>query len=300
MSRRALTRSISTPAWPARTIARSAKTRWRNARRGSARSAEAARGRREIVYIVGTEVPIPGGETEALDALAVTRPEAALRTFERHRAAFASHGLDRAIGDVVGLVVQPGVDMGNTQVFYFDKAKAGALSAAALTVPGVVFEAHSTDFQTGGGSCRPGRVAFRHPQGGASLTFAFREAVVAMAAIEERLGASGARESVEALATAMNENPVHWRPYIPVDERQELLKIFGLSDRIRYYWPQPKVDAALKTLLSNIDAARAPPGIVSQFVGKMLADDQAGPLSERIIQAKVGAVVEIYRRACHS
>ena len=263
-------------------------------------AAEAARGRREIVYIVGTEVPIPGGETEALDALAVTRPEAALRTFERHRAAFASHGLDRAIGDVVGLVVQPGVDMGNTQVFYFDKAKAGALSAAALTVPGVVFEAHSTDFQTEAGLTDLVASHFAILKVGPSLTFAFREAVVAMAAIEERLNASKRSGILEALATAMNENPVHWRPYIPVDERQELLKIFGLSDRIRYYWPQPKVDAALKTLLSNIDAARAPPGIVSQFVGKMLPDDQAGPLSERIIQAKVGAVVEIYRRACHS
>jgi D-tagatose-1,6-bisphosphate aldolase subunit GatZ/KbaZ len=190
--------------------------------------------------------------------------------------------------------------MGNTQVFYFDKAKAGALSAAALTVPGVVFEAHSTDFQTEAGLADLVASHFAILKVGPSLTFAFREAVVAMAAIEERLGASKRSGILEALATAMNENPVHWRPYIPVDERQELLKIFGLSDRIRYYWPQPKVDAALKTLLSNIDAARAPPGIVSQFVGKMLADDQAGPLSERIIQAKVGAVVEIYRRACHS
>src|SRR5208282_6017515 len=228
-----------------------------------------------------------------LDALAVTRPEAALRTFERHRAAFASHGLDRAIGDVVGLVVQPGVDMGNTQVFYFDKAKAGALSAAALTLPGVVFEAHSTDFQTEAGLADLVASHFAILKVGPSLTFAFREAVVAMAAIEERLKPPKRSGILEALATAMNENPVYWRAYIPADERQELLKIYGLSDRIRYYWPHPKVDAALKTLLSNLNAAgasRAPPGLVSQFVGAMLRDDRAEPLSERIIQAKVGAV----------
>jgi D-tagatose-1,6-bisphosphate aldolase subunit GatZ/KbaZ len=261
---------------------------------------EAARGKRDIVYIVGTEVPIPGGETEALDALAVTRPEAALRTFERHRSAFARRGLDRAIGDVIGLVVQPGVDMGNTQVFYFDKAKAGALSAAALAVPGVVFEAHSTDFQTEAGLTDLVASHFAILKVGPSLTFAFREAVVAMAAIEERLNASKRSGILEALATAMNENPVHWRPYVPADERQELLKIYGLSDRIRYYWPDPKVGAALKALLSSVDAASAPPGLVSQFVGKMLGDDQADPLSQRIIQAKVGAVVGIYRRACGS
>jgi D-tagatose-1,6-bisphosphate aldolase subunit GatZ/KbaZ len=123
-----------------------------------------------------------------------------------------------------------------------------------------------------------------------------------MAAIEERLNVSERSGILEALAIAMNENPVHWRNYIAADEQQELLKIYGLSDRIRYYWPHPRVGAALKTLLSNIDAARvphAPPGLVSQFVGRMLHEDQADPLSERIIQAKVGAVVEIYRRACN-
>jgi tagatose-1,6-bisphosphate aldolase non-catalytic subunit AgaZ/GatZ len=51
-------------------------------------------------------------------------------------------------------------------------------------------------------------------------------------------------------------------------------------------------------LLANIDTARIPPGLISQFVGQMLPEDRTTPLSERIIQAKVGAVVETYRRAC--
>ena len=265
-------------------------------------AAESVKGEREIVYVIGTEVPIPGGETELLDALAVTRPEAALRTFELHRSAFAKQGLGAAMGNVIGLVVQPGVDMGNVQVFAFDRGKASELSVAALDIPDIVFEAHSTDFQTEAALSDLVASHFAILKVGPSLTFAFREAVVAMAAIEERLNVSERSGILEALAIAMNENPVHWRNYIAADEQQELLKIYGLSDRIRYYWPHPRVGAALKTLLSNIDAARvphAPPGLVSQFVGRMLHEDQADPLSERIIQAKVGAVVEIYRRACN-
>ena len=98
----------------------------------------------------------------------------------------------------------------------------------------------------------------------------------------------------------MNENPVHWRPYIAADERQEVLKIYGLSDRIRYYWPEPKVHAALETLLSNIDSAQRSSRTCLAIRRPDAARRSAGPLSERIIQAKVGAVVERYRRACAS
>ena len=45
-------------------------------------AAEAAGPGGDRVYVIGTEVPIPGGELNELDALAVTKPAAAHRTFE--------------------------------------------------------------------------------------------------------------------------------------------------------------------------------------------------------------------------
>ena len=258
--------------------------------------AEEASAGGDLVYAIGTEVPIPGGETEALDSLAVTRPEAARRTFELHRAAFAARGIAESMGKVIALVVQPGVDMGNTQVFAYDPAKAAALSAAVLDVPGVVYEAHSTDFQTESALACLVATHFAILKVGPSLTFAFREAVVAMAAIEERLVASGRSDVLAVLEQAMNDNPVHWRGYVAADGAERVARLFGLSDRVRYYWPEPRVDAAVKTLTQNIDAASVPPGLVSQFVGEMFPDGEA-PLSRRIIQAKVGAVVARYRRA---
>ena len=234
------------------------------------------------------------------NSLAVTRPEAARRTFDLHRAAFAKEGIGDAIDKVIALVVQPGVDMGNTQLFAYDKAKAAALSAAVLDIPGVVFEAHSTDFQPEFALVSLVATHFAILKVGPSLTFAFREAVVAMAEIEEPHVASERSEILAVLEQAMNDNPVHWRGYVAADENERLAKLFGLSDRIRYYWPDPRVEAAVKTLTRNIDATSVPPGLVSQFVGKMLLDGEGAALSKRIIEAKVGAVVAKYRRASGS
>ena len=259
-------------------------------------AAEEASGGEDLVYVIGSEVPIPGGELEALEQLAITRPEAARRTFELHRAAFAARGVAGAIDKVVALVVQPGVDMGNTQVFAYDPAKAAGLSAALLAIPGVVFEAHSTDFQSETALSELVATHFAILKVGPSLTFAFREAVVAMAAIEERLVASGRSNALAVLEQAMDDNPVHWRGYVAADASERVGRLFGLSDRVRYYWPEPRVDAAVKTLMRTIDAASVPPGLISQYVGEMLAEG-GGPLSRRIIEAKVGAVVERYRRA---
>ncbi len=198
--------------------------------------AEEANAGRDRVYVVGTEVPIPGGETEALNSLVVTRPEAARRTFELHRAAFAERGIGEAIGKVIALVVQPGVDMGNTQVFAYDAAKTAALSAAVLDVPGVVFEAHSTYFQTESALSSLVATHFAILKVGPALTFAFREAVVAMAAIEDLIVASGRSNVLAVIEQAMNDNPVHWRGYVAADGAERIGRLFGLSDRVRYYF----------------------------------------------------------------
>jgi len=260
-------------------------------------AAEAAGPRGERVYVIGTEVPIPGGELAELDALAVTRPEAARRTVDLHRKAFAGRGVEAAMDRVVAVVVQPGVDMGNTQVFGYDKNKATALSDALAGIPGVVYEAHSTDFQSETALADLVATHFAILKVGPSLTFAFREAVFALAAIEERIGPPKPSGVVEALEQAMDANPEHWRGYVAAGADERLIRLYGLSDRIRYYWPHDKVQAALGRLFANVDSARVPPGLVSQFVGDMLLERPEPTLSARVVAAKVGTVVARYRRA---
>ena len=243
-------------------------------------------------------MPVPGGETAAIGALAVTAPQAALRTYDLHRAAFARRGLEDALARVIGLVVQPGVDFSNGEVHAFDPHEAAGLSAAVSQIPGAAFEAHSTDYQTGAALRALVAAHFAILKVGPALTLAFREAAVAMAAIEEHLPLARRSDLLEVLTQAMDADPRHWRAYVAADADEPLMRLYGLSDRIRYYWPQPRVAAALKTLVANIDAAPIPPGLVSQFAGALLLDEPGASLSERIIAAKVGAVVANYREAC--
>jgi D-tagatose-1,6-bisphosphate aldolase subunit GatZ/KbaZ len=251
-----------------------------------------------LTYVIGTEVPAPGGETEAVDTLAVTRPEDALRTLALHRAAFADRGIAGAMERVVALVVQPGVEFGNAQVFPFDRTKTAALSGGVAEMPGVVFEAHSTDFQSEAALAELVASHFAILKVGPELTYAFREAIVAMAAIDDRLVGSSRSNVISVLERVMDENDAHWRSYVAKIDNERIDRLFGLSDRVRYYWSDPRVAAALDVLAANIDGKSIHPGLISQFAGALMPQSLGAPLSRRIISSKVGAVVAKYRRAC--
>ena len=97
----------------------------------------------------------------------------------------------------------------------------------------------------------------------------------------------------------MDADPRHWRPYIEKSADQRLMRLYGLSDRIRYYWPTPDVQSALRRLIKNVDAGKVPMGLVSQCLGDMLTERAEPTLSKRAFAAKVGAVVSKYRRAAN-
>ncbi|MEN5119146.1 class II D-tagatose-bisphosphate aldolase, non-catalytic subunit, partial [Luteimonas sp. TWI662] len=150
----------------------------------AAEAAHARAGGEPPVYVIGTEVPVPGGATEAIDGLTVTAPAAALATIEAHRDAFAAAGLQTAWTRVIASVVQPGVEFDHHQVIDYVPAAARALSAAIEQVPGLVFEAHSTDYQTPEALAALVRDHFAILKVGPGLTFALREALWALDAIE--------------------------------------------------------------------------------------------------------------------
>ena len=260
--------------------------------------AEAA-ARQPLCYVIGTEVPIPGGETAALDTLAVTTPQAAKRTHALHLAAFSRHGLNDAFRRVIAIVVQPGVDFGNAQVFAFDAGKASGLAASLGGIADVVFEAHSTDYQTQ--QSLKGLVAnhFAILKVGPELTFAYREAVFAMAAMENHLPVAELSNLVAVVDEVMNADDRNWRAYVPEGAGQRVLKLFGLSDRVRYYWPDARIATAVDVLRRNIDAGPVPRGLVEQYAGPDIPDGKA-PLSARIIEQRVGTVVRKYLAACGS
>lgn len=105
-------------------------------------------GESDLVYVIGTEVPVPGGAHETLTDLSVTTPNAARATLQAHYHAFEKRGLEGIWPRIIALVVQPGVEFDHTHIIDYQPQKAVALSKMVEDYDTLVFEAHSTDYQT--------------------------------------------------------------------------------------------------------------------------------------------------------
>jgi D-tagatose-1,6-bisphosphate aldolase subunit GatZ/KbaZ len=88
-----------------------------------------------LTYVIGTEVPVPGGEASSINSVHVTRVEDAAQTLETHREAFAALGLDEAMTRVIAIVVQPGVEFDHTQIIHYQPHAAEALSGWIRQTP---------------------------------------------------------------------------------------------------------------------------------------------------------------------
>ena len=136
------------------------------------------------VYVVGSEVPIPGGELADSAAPAVTSVDAVERTLDETRRAFTGHGVGGALERVLALVTQPGVEFGDAVVFEYDDDAAAALASREPDRAPFIYEAHSTDYQTEDALGRMVRDHFAVLKVGPGLTFALRETLFALEAIE--------------------------------------------------------------------------------------------------------------------
>lgn len=223
------------------------------------------------LYVIGTEVPPPGGEVAEGECPAATTVENVHRTLDIFRSAFRARGLSAAWENVVGLVVQPAVEFGDTRVLDYDRRKVHALSAELPTSPALVYEAHSTDYQTPAALAQMVEDHFAILKVGPWLTFTYREAIFALSGIEREM--LGHKREVrlsrvrEALEFEMLRNPAYWRSYYRGDDDESRLsRAFSFSDRCRYYWPQPSVQEEVKRLLHNLDLFSCPLTILSQYL----------------------------------
>jgi D-tagatose-1,6-bisphosphate aldolase subunit GatZ/KbaZ len=223
------------------------------------------------VYVIGTEVPPPGGVQGEEGEIAVTRVVDAAETIHLAQEAFHQLGLASAWERVAALVVQPGVEYGNTRVHEYDRVSAAGLSRFIHTHETIVYEAHSTDYQTRAALEQLVEDGFAILKVGPALTFAFREAVLALEMIEQEwMGSKPGmqRSNVrQALEQAMLKDPRYWEGYyLGSDHQARFSRVYSLSDRIRYYWPVPEVEAALRRLLANLSAHPVPLTLLSQFL----------------------------------
>jgi D-tagatose-bisphosphate aldolase class II non-catalytic subunit len=231
------------------------------------------------VYVIGTEVPPPGGATHALETLEPTSAAAVGQTLEAHRAAFSRAGAGAAMDRVIALVVQPGVEFGNSNIVVYDRQRASALGRTLDSMPGLVFEAHSTDYQPAEALAALVDDGFAILKVGPGLTFALREALYGLAAIARELTGG---ESEEALRPTMERlmlaDPRHWQAHYPGSpEQQRLQRHFSYSDRIRYYWAHPDAIGAVDRLFASLAGRRIPETLISQHLARLYPPLAANP-----------------------
>jgi len=269
-----------------------------------AEASAAAAGLPPPVYVIGTEVPVPGGEAALADAGAPTAPAAAAQTLEVHRRAFVAAGLRDAWQRVIAMVVQPGVDFDASHIQHYDAAQAAELSAFVASQPGLVFEAHSTDYQRETGLHAMVRDHFAILKVGPAATFALREGLLALCQIEDELLPGAERSQLmRILDDVMLAKPQHWLAhYAGTSEEQRVMRRYGLSDRCRYYWGEPEVAAAVHRLFANLDAREIPLPLLSQHLPEQYLDvlqGQLGTGAQDLLEHKIGRVLAQYARACN-
>ena len=272
----------------------------RAARLAAAAEAALPAGAPRPVYVVGTEVPAPGGMGEG-HAIVPTDPASVAATWAAHEAAFAAARLSDAFARVVAIVVQPGLDFGNEEVVHFAPDAARALADAVLPLGRAVYEAHSTDYQLPGAYAALVHMHFAILKVGPAATFALREAIYALdLAARELPGWTPAMAVRDAMEAAMLRDPAHWQSHYGGDEaRRAYLRHFGYSDRLRYYWTDPAVEAATAALFGAMDTLPLP--LVGQYFPQHLATVAEGTLAatpEALCAASVQHALAPYADAC--
>ncbi len=257
------------------------------------------------VYIIGTDVPPPGGAKGQNGELHVTPVESVADTINLTKKAFQKYNLTDAWERVIGVVVQPGVEFGDTEVSEYDRNKSKSLVEFIENYPTLIYEAHSTDYQRKESLRQMVQDHFAVLKVGPWLTYKFREAVFALALIEAEMLAQKKAvllsNLIETIDQRMREFPKYWKNYYDSGEEENRLKRkYSYSDRIRYYWSDKIVSDSLNRLVRNLTENPVPDTLLSQYLPEEYTAVREGIINgnpEEIILHRISGVLDIYHYA---
>jgi len=259
------------------------------------------------VYIIGTEVPNPGGQTVNEGAVQVTSVDDLSETISIHKQEFYKEGLHEAWERVLAVVVQPGVEFSDKEIIKYDRSKTLELKKYIQEIPLIVYEAHSTDYQLPMSLQEMVEDHFAILKVGPALTFAFREALLSLELIEKELESKLENERSNlwcVLDELMIEKPEYWKNYISGNDNESRLeRKFGFSDRIRYYWNYPVVQKSIKTLIVNLSKLEIPLTLISQFFPNQfnkIQDNKIRSIPDELITDHISPVLDGYSLACNA
>lgn len=253
------------------------------------------------VYIIGSEVPIPGGSQEN-DDIEVTSKEDFVETIDVYRKIFKEFCLEEAWENIVGVVVQPGVEYGDDTVHEYNSELAKDLTSCLKNYPNIVFEGHSTDYQTAEKLKKMVEDGIAVLKVGPALTFALREALFALNCMEEELFKNDSTVRLsnfrDILDGCMIEMPTYWeKHYHGNSNKIKLSRKYSYSDRCRYYLPFKEVRAAVDSMLVNLKKVQIPLTLISQYMPLQymkIRNGIIGPEPELLIKDRIINYIDDY------
>ncbi len=259
-----------------------------------------------LTYVVGAEVPVPGGVHTGEKQIRISSTGDVEETIRTMRDAFTKKGLAHAWDRCIAVVVETGATFGPEKIYDYDKNKTRDLKLFIETKKNLVLEAHSTDFQTRAALTDMVRDHFAILKVGPCLTFAAREALFALAYIEKQC-LEGRKEVTlshlpDVMEALMRKNPSLWQGYYQgSDAYLKYVTLCGFSDRIRYYWSLPAAREAVARLSDNLKRYAIPLPLLSQYLPcqfKAVREGRLKPAPRQIVNHKIKEVLNTYADAC--
>lgn len=254
------------------------------------------------VYVIGSEVPVPGGDFNA-GLMDVTSPEDALATIDLYKEAFERHDIGDVFGRVVALVVEMGVEFHEFDLDEYDRRRTVGVVKAMKDVS-LCIEGHSSDYQTAenlGRMCEDGVAILKV---GPALTFSLREALFALELIEKELykdspdSLSRYRETLESV---MMEDNRYWASYYSGEDlSKRIARAYSFYDRSRYYLSHPRVKNARDALIRNLSGNIIPLCMLSQYLPSQYYKVRNGSIRNEpldIVLDRIGDRIDCYLKA---
>ena len=256
------------------------------------------------VYVIGTEIPVPGGTTSTEKKLEVTKVEDLKKTISLFKKYFFENELSYVWNRIIAVVVQPGIEFGVYSIYDYNRSNSIELSNYIKKILGMVYEVHSTDYQNPESLKQLVEDGFAILKVGPALTFTMREAFFSLNMIEKELlknkdvPLSGLIDTIDR---AMLNNPDDWSEYYKGDTRKiEIARKYSLSDRLRYYWAVPEVKDSMQILFNNLRRTEIPLTLLSQYMPEQYKKVKAELLSKdprALIRDRIISVLEDYKKA---
>lgn len=255
------------------------------------------------VYVIGSEVPIPGGEYMEKATLEVTSPQDFETTIDTYDKIFKEYGFEDAWDNIIGVVVQPGVEFSNEDIHDYNRCDSKELCEKLKEYPNLVFEGHSTDFQFKEKLKEMVEDGIAILKVGPAVTYALREGLFSLSLMEKELIKEDPKRSnfMEFLDEVMIENPKDWEKYYQgSDFEKELQRKYSFSDRSRYYLARNDINITINRLFENIDLHSVPLGMIKQYFPNAYISLRTGNISKNaknLVKSNICDVLDDYNHA---